>query len=247
LTFIIGLCFGLAYDISIGQPAAEKFGYDKGYQIGRSVGFATGNETGYNKGYEIGYDTGHGIGHAEGYNVGYGIGYDEGYDRGYVIGNGTGYSTGYGTGNKTGYNTGYQIGYENGNRSGYDSGYKAGLDARGYSIGDPNYAEAIHFVATNQVDKNRYVEDIYTCVNFAADFINAAFSVGYRCGYVYIQFTSGIGHSIVCFSTTDRGMLFIEPQNDDVMPLTVGQHYWDRAKYPTPSYDDTVLRYAIVW
>jgi len=161
----------------------------------------------------------------EGYQVGYNEGYDTGYDEGHVRGNESGY------------------------RIGYDGGYLKGVidgAGRGYNIRDPTYQEVLSFIVFDQTDKNQYDEETYTCVNFAADFKNNAFHVGYRCGYVIIEFPDHAGHAIVCFNTTDKGLVFIEPQHDEIARLIIGEHYFDRAKYEI-TYDDIVVRFMIVW
>jgi hypothetical protein len=69
---------------------------------------------------------------------------------------------------------------------------------------------------------------------------------GYKCGFVYIVFPSS-AHTIVCFNTTDCGLVFIEPQNDAIVKPIVGQPYWDRTRYIPPLYDDTIIYMAVVW
>jgi hypothetical protein len=116
---------------------------------------------------------------------------------------------------------------------------------RGYTIRDPTYQEALQFISVDQTDKHIYSE-AYICVNFAADFNNNAIQAGYRCGFVFIYFPE-TAHSIVCFNTTDHGILFIEPQSDEIVDMIIGQSYWDETKYVSPNYDDTILRIIIVW
>ncbi|MFQ6094562.1 MAG: hypothetical protein ACE5NN_00315 [Candidatus Bathyarchaeia archaeon] len=155
------------------------------------------------------------------------------------------------------YDTRYQEGYNDGHLQGNLTGYKTGYDAgyvqgvtdgagRGYDIRDPTYREALEFVSFDLTDKNEYDKESYTCVNFAADFKNNALNAGYKCGYVYIQFPDS-AHTIVCFNTTDRGLIFVEPQIDEIMTLTIGQPYWDRTRYEAPDFDDTVVRFVIAW
>lgn len=134
-------------------------------------------------------------------------------------------------------------------RNSYLEGYTKGLEdgaGHGYTIRDPTYQEATQFIATDQTDKNIYDETDYTCTNFAADFKNNAFDVGYRCGLVEIESPS-LGHAIVCFYTIDRGLIFIEPQWDDIVTLTIGLSYSELNGYEIADYDDTVVRYVIIW
>jgi hypothetical protein len=104
-----------------------------------------------------------------------------------------------------------------------------------YNIRDPTYQEALQFICSDQTDKNQYNES-YTCINFADDFINNALNKGYRCGYVTIEFPAA-RHAIVCFNTTDSGLIFLEPQNDEIITLTTEQQYLG----------SMILRFSITW
>ena len=115
----------------------------------------------------------------------------------------------------------------------------------GYGLRNPTYNEVMEFIASDSTDKNQYCEENYTCADFAADLKSKALEAGYNCGYVVIEFPD-TGHTIVCFNTTDRGLIFIEPQEDEIVTLTIGQPYWDRTEHQV-TYDDTVVRFTIVW
>ena len=86
----------------------------------------------------------------------------------------------------------------------------------------------------------------YTCVNFAADFENNAFQARYTCGFVYIDFEE-LAHATVCSNTTDYELIFLEPQSDEIVSINVGQPYWNRTKYEPPEYNDTIVRFMIIW
>jgi hypothetical protein len=149
---------------------------------------------------------------------------------------GMSYSIAYPMGHNAGYSEGTQSGYLSGYEQGYSIGVVDGV-GRGYDIRDPTYQEALLFMASDQTDQNVYLSGQYTCENFASELKDSAFWTGFRCGYVIVNFDAGIGHAINVFNTTDRGMIFVEPQNDEIVTLTVGQHYLDR----------TVVRFIIVW
>jgi len=106
---------------------------------------------------------------------------------------------------------------------------------RDYNIKDPTYQETLQFIRSDQTDKNQYNQS-YTCINFAKDFINNALNEGYRCGYVTIQFPK-TSHAIVCFNTSDNGLVFIEPQNDKIVTLTTEQPYLGTM----------IVRFSITW
>lgn len=144
---------------------------------------------------------------------------------------------------------GWQQGYEAGKENGYDLGYNEGVKdgaGSGYNIRDPTYQEMLTFLASDPTDKNIYNIENYTCQNFANDVINNAFNNGIKAGYVWVEFPEG-AHALVCFQTTDKGLIYIEPQYDHEVSVIIGQKYFDRAIYEAPDYDDTIIRYGIIW
>ncbi|MEM3000146.1 MAG: hypothetical protein QXX34_06470 [Candidatus Bathyarchaeia archaeon] len=209
-------------------------------------GFAIGNSTGYDAGYQVGNENGNTTGYELGYKTGFDHGSSDGYSKGFEEGKSTGYSSGYDQGYSSGFTKGNSTGYN----IGFDSGYLQGIvdgAGRGFNIRDPTYQEAMNFITQDPTDKNAYVPETYTCFHFTADVKNNAFKIGYRCGFVYIRFPDS-AHAIVCFNTTDRGLVvFIELQDDGIMTLTIGQPYWDRTQYLAPDYDDTIVYYTIIW
>jgi hypothetical protein len=104
-----------------------------------------------------------------------------------------------------------------------------------YNLRDPTYIGALQFIRSDETDRNQYNQS-YRCTNFADDFMNNAFRAGYRCGYVTIEFPE-INHVIVCFNTSDNGLIFIEPQSDEIVALATGKPYLGRM----------VLRFSITW
>jgi len=119
-------------------------------------------------------------------------------------------------------NSSYTSGYD----EGYGYGYVQGADdliESGYYFIDPTYDEAIAFIHSDETDENEYTPD-YVCYDFTADFINNAAQEGYRCGFVYIEFANS-AHAIACFNTTDSGLIFVEPQNDELVDVGVGEIY----------------------
>jgi len=104
-----------------------------------------------------------------------------------------------------------------------------------YNLRDPTYEEAMQFIRSDQTDKNQYNQS-YTCINFANDFRYNALNEGYRCGYVAIEFGE-TSHAIVCFNTSDNGLIFIEPQSDEIVTLTTEQPYLG----------EIILRFSIIW
>jgi hypothetical protein len=113
---------------------------------------------------------------------------------------------------------------------GFDAGYVQGygngtLDAsRGFNIRDPTYQEVLDFVSSDGTERGVYNSFSYNCFDFCSTFLGNAFDAGWRCGFVYVEFEDG-AHSVVCFDTVDRGLVFVEPQNDEFVDLVVDGVY----------------------
>ncbi|PVX23228.1 MAG: hypothetical protein CW691_11130 [Candidatus Bathyarchaeum sp.] len=124
------------------------------------------------------------------------------------------------------YALGYSEGEFEGHQLGYDEGYVQGvedLSKTGWYLRDPTYEEAIDFINSDTTDEHKYTPS-YVCYDFTADFSRNAVQLNYRCGFVYIEFVDS-AHAIACFNTTDQGLIYVEPQNDEVVTIAVGQSY----------------------
>jgi len=78
----------------------------------------------------------------------------------------------------------------------------------------------------------------YICIDFAIDLRKNAHKLGIKCGIVLLYFESG-AHSINVFSTTDKGLIFVEPQDDTVFTKEQLIQYWSRS--------EKLLRIIIIW
>jgi hypothetical protein len=236
----------------MGVQEGNLSGFELGQMIGNSSGYQDGYESGNYSGCQLGYTVGYLDGNSSGYIIGYEKGYAQGnssgYENGYSNGSSNGYEHGYEVGYSEGNSTGHLVGFADGNKTGYEKGYLEGVAdgaGRGYNIRDPTYQEALDFISSDETDEHEYSDPDYVCWNYATDFANNAFNAGYRCGWVYLELAES-AHAIVCFNTTDRGLVYIEPQDDSMVVLNIGQPYWDRQKY-SPTYDDTIIRFTIIW
>lgn len=165
-----------------------------------------------------------------------------GYIRGYQISHEDSYTQAYSQGKDEGYQAGY--------KSGYQAGYKPSQEQKTsytYTLRNPTYQEMKAFIAEDLTNTNNYVEDKYVCVDFAATVSNNAEAKGIRCAVVDIFYPDGYGHTIVAFDTSERGLIYIEPQFDQEVKLEVGRSYSQINKFTTPPRDDTIQRYLLVW
>jgi hypothetical protein len=114
------------------------------------------------------------------------------------------------------------------------------------NLRNPTYLETQQFITLDKTESHKYIEESYTCINFATDFRNNALRAGYECDYVFVYFPDSRSHVLNCFNTTDKGLVFVEPQLDCFVNLTVGRSYLN-ASIISLSYNDTVLGYYIDW
>jgi hypothetical protein len=106
------------------------------------------------------------------------------------------------------------------------------------ALHNPSYFEVVSFVREDKTNERSYTSN-YTCWNFASDFKNNAFRQGLVCGLVYVRFITNSCHTLNCFNTSDRDIVFVEPQNDQLVSLDAGSQ---GAYY----FGNLVLYYTIV-
>lgn len=146
--------------------------------------------------------------------------------------------------------TSYYLGYSRGDSIGWENGYNTGVidgAGTGYDLRDPTYSELQQFITEDRTDENEYMDETYTCSDFAARLNNNAVQLGYNAAYVYIAYPDGSGHAINAFQTVDKGIIFIEPQFDDEVQVEIGSSYAEQNGYQASDIDDTIIRYVLVW
>jgi hypothetical protein len=123
----------------------------------------------------------------------------------------------------------------------------------GYILRDPSYQEMKDFLEQDETSEQEYLRNEYICVDFAANVKANAANEGIRCAYVVIEYLGTNGHAIVAFDTTDRGLVYIEPQFDWDVELEIGRRYYECVVPPPgqymiePEYDDTIARIVVIW
>ena len=123
----------------------------------------------------------------------------------------------------------------------------------GYVLRDPSYQEMKDFLKQDETSEQEYLRDEYICVDFAANVKANAAKEGIRCAYVVIEYLGTNGHAIVAFDTTDRGLVYVEPQFDWDVELETGRRYYECVVPPSgqymvePDYDDTIARIIVIW
>ena len=131
--------------------------------------------------------------------------------------------------------------------------YDGLMVGHGYTIKDPTYEQMMSFIREDRTDKKQYIEGEYVCTNFAMDVCNYAEEEGIRCAYVNLWYPNEMGHAIIAFNTIDKGLIYIEPQTDEVVKAEIGKYFYKCVVpkpgyyYEKPDYDDTIEKILVIW
>lgn len=137
------------------------------------------------------------------------------------------------------------------------SGHSAIIGLNYYTLRDPSYDEMTAFIRNDRTNEHIYNFPDYVCADFSRDTQYNAIKAGYRCGIVDIAFEGGQsvkigntiyenGHAIICFDTIDKGLVFIEPQHDDIVKIEKGYSYSQLNNYVQVP-NDVITSYSIKW
>jgi hypothetical protein len=134
------------------------------------------------------------------------------------------YLFGVSSGNNTGYATGYDkgsfIAYEKGYVSGYDNGKEFVVTHLDQYVTVPKsvkYDEVVEFLKEDKTSEERFVDRVFDCISFANMVKENADKRGVKCALVSMDLFNAnkdIGHAINCFETTDKGIVYFDPQTD---------------------------------
>ena len=131
--------------------------------------------------------------------------------------------------------------------------YDGLMNGHGYNIKDPTYKDMMSFIMEDRTDNKEYIEGEYICEDFTADVCNAAEREGIRCASVSLRYPDGLGHAIIAFNTIDKGLIYIEPQTDELVEPEIGEHFYKCVVtkagyyYEKPDYNDTIQKILVIW
>jgi len=89
---------------------------------------------------------------------------------------------------------------------------------------NPTFKELRDFILKDLTNRNKFVLNQYECRHFATEVNNNAEANGLRSAFVLLGYDRG-QHAVVTFDTTDRGLVYIEPQTDAAIHPEVGGKY----------------------
>jgi hypothetical protein len=97
------------------------------------------------------------------------------------------------------------------------------MNSYNHKLKDPNATELLQFLALDRTNECTYSGQ-FNCVEFSAMMISNAIEQGWNCGLVQIWYSlyflpvPGGGHAMVAFDIRNLGIVFVEPQNDEIIP-----------------------------
>ncbi|MBN1690030.1 MAG: hypothetical protein JW901_03305 [Dehalococcoidia bacterium] len=171
-----------------------------------------------------------------------------------IVFGGAGYGVGYSMGYTAGNSEGWEKGTIHGNAQGYEKGYTAGFDnGKEYVVTHLDqyvtipkavaYEEVLGFLKEDKTDEQEFIDQYFDCISFANDLKERATTHGIKCAVVSMDLTGTkrIGHAINAFETTDRGIVYFDPQTD-------GQRYGiEVGGYYTLSERYKITKVDIIW
>jgi len=109
----------------------------------------------------------------------------------------------------------------------YDRGYLEGCEdgVKQYHLclRKPTYDEVMTFISQDYTEKTGG-----NCLDCATKLNDNAIAKGIWCYVVLFNYFTGTScgsHAIVAFDTVDKGMVYIEPQTDQIVRLELGKDY----------------------
>lgn len=94
------------------------------------------------------------------------------------------------------------------------------------------------------IDENEYIEDDYNCVDFTYDLVGEFTDRGIYACDTSIYFDTG-AHANVAVKTEEHGVVFIEPQNDEIlMDMEEGEDYCKKAGWNCWQWNMTEIKHC---
>jgi len=107
------------------------------------------------------------------------------------------------------------------------------------------FDQLMEFLERDKTDQHMYISsdvdetNFFECVQFTYTLLRNAYKEGIFACPVVIYFPDELSHMIIAFNTTDEGWVFIEPQTDEIINLSIGKRYYSGFR----DWDDTIIRY----
>ena len=109
------------------------------------------------------------------------------------------------------------------------------------------YEELMEFLKRDKTDEKEFIPYKYEALDFARELRENAQKEGIRTGLIALS-TKEFTFYINVFETADKGLIYINPQGDEIVTVRRGESYWEQNGWERPSLDDTILKvYDPIW
>lgn len=105
--------------------------------------------------------------------------------------------------------------------------YNSLLESAGNtSLENPTWSQLKGLLEADDTDELTYVDNVFDCTGFAITLRDNMWGYGIRCAYIEVIFAAGEGHALNAFQTTDKGLVYIDVSNEDMVAyVATGQPY----------------------
>lgn len=94
------------------------------------------------------------------------------------------------------------------------------------TLREPTWAELSALIKNDDGDTKSYKRDRYNCEDFALALRDVARDAGFEAAYVSLNYeNSNAGHAVVAFLTLDHGLIYVEPQHDQIGFVEIGKPF----------------------
>ena len=105
----------------------------------------------------------------------------------------------------------------------------SGMSAIDYS---PSLSEVKMIIRNSDLEDEEYDEDLFNCVEFSHNLVREFKEEKIYSCITEIWFEDEGGHANVAINTSDKGLVYIEPQDDTIIyDLEVGDNYCDKVNW----------------
>lgn len=113
----------------------------------------------------------------------------------------------------------------------YDQGFNDALKSYDLMLKRPTYGQVLDFLATDNTSQLQSTADLQVnCLTLSTRFRDNALAKGLWSYVVIFNWHSGTSdiygwHALNAFDTKDKGLVYIEPSGEKIVPLQLGEDY----------------------
>lgn len=97
---------------------------------------------------------------------------------------------------------------------------------------NPTYSQLLGFMIRDNTEKHDYDNETFNCADYTNLFIQNFAKEGFFSCFTELVFTNDEAHAIVAVNTTDRGLVYVDPQDDKIIyDLNVGDDYCQKVNW----------------